>query len=136
MITSSGDATTVWYNYALTTAGTIVDENATQAQPATNTDTATESICPKGWALPSSEQIYTIAPNSGSSAAYVPVFLPVVGGYISNGVVNGETTTAYYYGSEAKNGAQRGVIRFNSDKLNAAVNARRGGYYIRCVQKS
>ena len=134
--TSSGDIATAWYNYVLTSAGTIFDENATKTQPATNTDTATESICPKGWTLPSNTQIHTIAPNTGSSAAYVPVFLPTLGGYYSNGVQNSETVGTFYVGREAVDGARRGAMRYYNDRLNATSQPRRGGYPIRCVQKS
>ncbi|MBR3252724.1 hypothetical protein IKF84_01485, partial [Candidatus Saccharibacteria bacterium] len=54
---------TVWYNYGTATAGTIVDTSSTSN--ANNTNVSTESVCPKGWTLPTIAQTRTIGPDTG-----------------------------------------------------------------------
>ena len=132
VIKTSGDLSTVWYNYVLASAGTILDENTTSSSPANNTATATESVCPKGWTLPSTAQIRTIG---DSKATYIPDFSPVLGGHYYNGSLYSDTT-GRSWGSEAYNGARRYLIYYDDAKLYNSSFYRRGGIYIRCVQKS
>ena len=122
----SGDLPTNWYNYTLATAGTIIDENTTQSTPATNTTKATESICPKGWTLPSKTQI--------DSQRDVASFSPVLGGYYSNGTLNNEATQGIWWGSEAYVGATRYRLLYNDSSLSTGNSYRHSGRYIRCVQ--
>ena len=131
-ITSSGDLPTNWYNYVLATAGTIVDKNTSSENPVTNTNPATESICPRGWMLPNNTQIQSIGDNSST---YISSFSPVLGGRYINGSIGNETTHGYWWGSEAYNGAARYSLYYNSDvKLYLNNYFRYTGYYIRCVQ--
>ena len=134
-IAVSGDLPTNWYNYTLATAGTIIDENTTQQNPATNTDTATESICPKGWVLPSRAQTLSIGPSSGSST-YVSVFSPVLGGnYTSGGGLKNENLGGFWWSSDAYGGARRYRLDYSDNNLKSYYNGQRhNGYYIRCVQ--
>ena len=125
-IVISGDLPTNWYNYTLATAGTIIDENTTQSTPATNTTKATESICPKGWTLPSKTQI--------DSQRDVASFSPVLGGYYFNGTLYNETTHGFWWGSEAYIGAVRYAMGYNGSSLYTDLNVRRAGRYVRCVQ--
>ena len=133
IIRTSGDITTAWYNYVLATAGTISDENTTSSSPATNTTTATESICPKGWALPSDTQIRSIDKNTGS---YISSFSPVLGGYYYSGILSYEDTRGYWWSSTAYNGVVRRALGYDNSALYTTSGVRRNGYYIRCVQKS
>ncbi|MBQ3441540.1 hypothetical protein IJG27_04535 [Candidatus Saccharibacteria bacterium] len=129
-ISSSGDLPTNWYNYALASAGTIVEENTTSSNPATNIDPATESICPKGWTLPDLTQIQSIGNNT---SAYVSSFYPVLGGGYSSGTLNNEATHGYWWGSEAYRGATRYRLDYNGS-LYTYDGSRRSGLYVRCVQ--
>ncbi|MBQ3441248.1 hypothetical protein IJG27_02980, partial [Candidatus Saccharibacteria bacterium] len=88
-IKALGDLPTNWYNYALASAGTIIDENTTSSNPAANTTAATESICPKGWTLPNKTQISSIGSSSGSTT-YISIFSPVPGGSYYNSNLNDE----------------------------------------------
>ena len=122
---------TSWYNYTLASAGTIYDENIpTQENPANNTTTATESICPKGWTLPSNAQI-----DSNKNAA---LFSPVLGGIYGGGNLNSKDKQGRWWGSEAYTGPIRWTVDFNDTNTNPGRGRfyRSAGYYIRCVQAS
>ena len=123
---SGGD--TVWYNYILATAGTIIDENTDSEHPATNTTTATESICPKGWTLPTKIQI--------DSQRNIASFSPVLGGYYSNGTLYDEDTRGVWWGSTAYNSALRYGLLYNGSSLYTSYYRRLDGRYVRCVQAS
>ena len=110
----------------MATAGTIIDENATSSNPATNTTTATESICPKGWTLPSKTQT--------DSQKDITSFSPVPGGYYGNGTLYDEATFGYWWVSEAYNGAVRYLLRYNGSSLYTNRGNRPDGFYVRCVQ--
>ena len=127
-IVSSGDLPTNWYNYTLASAGTIIDEDTTSSSPATNTADSTESICPKGWTLPSNTQI-----DSQRDAAN---FSPVLGGGYGSGALYNEATLGQWWGSEAYNGAARFRLYYNGSGLYTSNSRRYSGFYIRCVQAS
>ena len=122
------DTNTVWYNYALASAGTITGTN--------NTTTATQSICPKGWTLPSKDQIDTIGGASPGSSTYVPSFSPVLGGRYSYGTLYSESTYGFWWGSTASNGAGRYHLGYNGSSLYTNDSIRSNGFYIRCIQAS
>ena len=125
-IVSSEDLPTNWYNYTLATAGTIVDKNTSSSNPATNTVKATESVCPKGWTLPSKSQI--------DSQRNVASFSPILGGTYGNGRLNNEATHGLWWGSEAYNGATRYSLSYNGGNLHNGYYVRNNGFYVRCVQ--
>ena len=125
-IVSSGDLPTNWYNYTLASAGTIIDEDTTSSNPATNMDKATESICPKGWTLPAKTQI--------DGQRDVSSFSPLLGGHYENSKLNSEATRGYWWGSEASSSAKRYNLLYNGSSLYTSGITRRCGLYIRCVQ--
>ena len=125
-IISSGDLPTNWYNYALASAGTIVDKNTTSSNLATNTDKATESVCPRGWTLPSKTQI--------DSQTDIASFFPVLGGSYGNGTLDNEATRGSWWGSEAYDGAVRYRLSYDGSSLSTRSGRRHVGYYVRCVQ--
>ena len=137
-IATSGDLPTVWYNYTLATAGTIIDENTSSSSPATNTTTATESICPKGWTLPSQSQNLTIGTTFANNPdpAYVGIFSPVLGGDFHAGIIYTETTRGSWWSSVAHLDALRHVLRFTGIGLYNGNLYREYGVYIRCIQAS
>ena len=120
---------TVWYNYVTASAGTIIDENTTSDNPVTNTNPTTESICPKGWALPSKTQI--------DSNKDVTNFLPVLGGGYYNGALRDEDTYGGWWGATVDVATRRYGVFYNGTSLTTTSGLRRGyGRYIRCVQAS
>ena len=118
--------------YAIASAGTIVNKNSSDESG--NLNTATESVCPKGWTLPSAKQISTIGPSGGSST-YVTGFNPVLGGGYVNSTLNGEATRGFWWGSETYGGADRYYLIYNSSVLSSNYNHRNIGLYIRCVSE-
>ena len=135
---------TTWYNYSLATAGTIIDENTDSEHPATNITTAIESICPKGWTLPSGGRIRSIAPLEPGLATYIPIFAPVHGGLYNNGELSNESTNGYWWSSSTSGskGARREYINYNTGTtypdgtLYVGGSYRHSGRYIRCIQAS
>ena len=113
----------MWYNYAIASAGTIVEPTTTD--DVTNTNAATESVCPKGWTLPTTKQIDA---NRDTAS-----FSPVLGGYYGNGTLYDEATYVRWWGSEASNGARRYRLGYNGS-LYTYDGSRRSGLYVRCVQ--
>ena len=125
-IVISGDLPTNWYNYTLATAGTIIDKNTTSTNPATNINSATESICPKGWTLPNKTQI--------DSQRNIASFSPVLGGNYGYGTLYDEDTRAYWWGSTAYSGARRYLLYYYGSSLYTYYSYRHNGLYVRCVQ--
>ena len=128
---------TVWYNYTIASADTIIDENTDSDHPATNTATATESICPKGWTLPTVTQTRTIGPNSGSTT-YISILSPVLGGDYMIGELKREDKYGYFWNSTAASGSalKRNDLYYDGSILSNASKSRHSGAYIRCVQAS
>ena len=89
-------------------------------------NTATESVCPKGWTLPSIKQI--------DSNRDVANFSSVLGGQYNNGTLNDETTRGYWWGSETKSGAGRYRLGYTNGFF-TSNGIRYNGNYIRCVSE-
>ena len=120
---------TGWYNYAAASAGTITDTS--------NTVISTESICPKGWSLPTVAQTRIIGPDDGSTT-YTTNFSPVQGGYYNDGTLDNESTRGGWWGSTASttyNGARRYYLRYDDSSLYTGYGYRYNGLYIRCVSE-
>ena len=129
-IAGSGDLPTTWYNYVLASAGTIANINSDDTTG--NITTATESVCPKGWVLPSQTQTQSIG---NDTSTYVANFNPVLGGYYGNGTLADISTRGSWWSSTAYNGGGRHRLVYNDNNLLYSLTARRyNGYYIRCVQ--
>ena len=124
IIRISGDLPTIWYNYVLASANTLIDGDTTPENPAPNTTKATESICPKGWTLPNYVQV--------GSNRNPTNFFPVLGGYYGNGSLGSESTHGLWWGSEANDGGNRYNLVYNNS-LYTGSNSRYNGFYIRCV---
>ena len=92
-------------------------------------NTATESVCPKGWTLPSKTQI--------DGQRNINSFSPVLGGNYGSGTLHGKATYGYWWGSEAYNGARRYLLYYNGSNLSLYTghNTREDGFYVRCVSE-
>ena len=111
--------------YAIASAGTIVNKSSTDESG--NLNTATESVCPKGWTLPTTKQI-----DNNRSATE---FSLIQGGGYSNGTLLNEATYGVWWGSEAYNGARRYSLRYDGSSLYTVSGLRYNGFYVRCVSK-
>ena len=109
---------TVWYNYAAATAGTITGVD--------NTGTQTYDICPKGWRLPSLDEMAQI---KGRVKAFYPI---AAHGYI-NGVFN-ESLTGRWWSSTVINATRRGNLYYTGAALGTnSATTRYYGISMRCV---
>ena len=109
----------------IASAGTIVEPNITDN--ATNMNTATESVCPKGWTLPTTKQIEINRDTAN--------FSPVLGGAYVSGTLSSETTYGLWWANEAYNGARRYLLGYNGSSLYTGRDYRHSGFYIRCVSE-
>ena len=92
-----------------------------------NTNTATESVCPKGWTLPTTKQI--------DNNRDITNFHPILGGYYRNSVLTNETAHANWWSSEAYTGTLRYLLHYNVSGLYTNSYYRHIGFYIRCVSE-
>ena len=92
-------------------------------------------ICPKGWTLPSVEQIRSIGPDAGSTT-YVSNFSPVLGGNYANGKLYFESTRGFWWGSTMFDGAARYLLYYYGSSLYTYNVDRVDGFYVRCIQAS
>ena len=139
---SNSDTTGVWYNYYATTAGTIATSS--------NTNPATEDICPSGWHLPSGPNttvdtdINKLIGNttSGSQDATdgLIAFEAVTGGYYNNDGMVHSTGYGYYWQSTAATDVRyRHILRYNSSNsqfIGDNSGGRQIGIFVRCIKSS
>ena len=90
-------------------------------------NTATESVCPKGWTLPTIKQLDNNRDTTN--------FSPILGGDYGNGTLYDEATYGVWWGSEAYGGARRYYLRYDGSSLHTSNSTRRNGFYIRCVSE-
>ena len=90
-------------------------------------NTATESLCPNGWTLPTYKQIDANRDIDG--------FSPVLGGDYVNGALYNEDPHGFWWGSTASNGAMRYRLSYNGSSLYTNGSVRLNGLYIRCVSE-
>ncbi|MBR3252586.1 hypothetical protein IKF84_00735 [Candidatus Saccharibacteria bacterium] len=91
---------------------------------------------PKGWTLPSKDQIDSLSGGESGSSIYLSNFLPVLGGYYNNGTLNGESNIGFWWGATMYDGAVRYSLDYNGSNLYTYSITRHRGYYIRCIQAS
>ena len=89
-------------------------------------NTATESVCPKGWTLSTTKQIDA---NRDTAS-----FAPVLGGSYGNGKLYSESTDGLWWGSDASSSARRRYLDYRDGNLYTTVASRPNGLYVRCVQ--
>lgn len=120
LIHKSADSTIgTWYNYAATSANTI--------KGSSNTNSATQSLCPAGWRLPTGNEQADIA-------SYKTEYSPITSGRYWNGSL-GLTTTGLWWSSTAYDAINRYDLRYTNNTLysNGPDAPRVAGFYIRCI---
>ena len=113
-----------WYNFAAVTAGTIAG--------ASGNAEATESICPKGWKLPTSTQYSNLISYAGST---VSVFEPVWGGHINDHVLKVPESSAGYWASSTGDTIYRPIGWYRDTFTVNSGGYRAAGYNTRCVMR-
>ena len=121
-IHNSGNSTYgYYYNYCAASAGTICN---------TTEQDATYSICPKGWKLPTMDEISTITGTN-----YVSAFSPVAGGNYRNGI-NVGTNWGYWWSSTAYNSNDQYLFYYNQNNLSSLTYFKTLGPSVRCIRSS
>ena len=118
----------VWYNYAATSAKTILTSS--------NTNEATEDICPAGWHLPNHD--YTKPAGSvnslvGISSVGVAAFQPATGGLYDGGSIS-YPSSGRWWSSTTSTTDNRYYLDYYGGSLNTGGDLRYCGMYIRCVR--
>ena len=122
----NNDNSTVWFNYAATTAMTIAGSN--------NTNKAEHSLCPKNWTLPSKQQ---------GAAVMEYDFNPVTGGaYYTGSVRSYDLPYGYWYMNEESNGGtNREILAYSQNNQQYDPYGywhwytRAMGLFVRCVAR-
>lgn len=118
-------ATGVWYNYAAASAGTITGDS--------NTDIATESICPGGWTLPNSTQIINLASALGGDPSS---FGPIAGGAYYNGILYSYGDFGSWWSTAPASAEWRETLDYEGGDLwGDGQGSRAFGFFVRCVLK-
>ena len=99
----------------------------------TGTSQSTQSICPKGWMLPSQSQFQQLINSglSGSDFMNAPYYL-LRGGYL-DGSLDNAGSGGYYWSSTPNGSRLTYFLSFISGYVNAGANYRYYGRSVRCV---
>ena len=110
-----------YYNYCAASAGTVCNDTTRQD--------ATQSICPKGWKLPTLDQFEGIT-NQRSA------FSPVDSGYYYSGSLGGTGSYGRWWSATAYNSYNQYRLYYEDGSLGAIDGNKRGGLSVRCVRSS
>ena len=109
-----------YYNYCTASAGTVCSQ--TQAN-------ATQDICPKGWRLPSNDEIRGIT-------SYSSAFSPVYSGTYSNGSLSDTGSYGFWWSATASNSTNQYFLRYLGGNLGTYNNAKVLGFSVRCIRST
>ena len=145
----------ILYNWYAATAGTGTADLVSAS--ATNTTDATDSICPKGWQLPTggtsnktngNSNLYSFynllttnyavpASQDGSVTMRTAPLSFILSGYYYNGGLNHESTIGDYWSSSAytSNTQTYTMALYNNSVVPQNYSAKYGGRAIRCVAR-
>ena len=113
-----------YYNYCAASAGTVCDDTTRQ--------NASQSICPKGWELPTKAQFDAIAGNSSYSSAFSPVY----SGSYSNGSLYDTGSGGDWWSATAGNSRGQYYLDYRYGSLNTTYYNKNYGRSVRCVRSS
>ena len=113
-----------YYNYCAASAGTVCSSSSTKD--------ATQSICPKGWKLPTRAQSDAIAVNSSYSSAFSPVY----SGYYIDGSLSNTGSVGLWWSATAYNSNSQDILGYDYGSLNTVTGYKHNGLSVRCVRSS
>ena len=109
-----------YYNYCAASAGTVCSLSSAQD--------ATQDICPKGWQLP------TLNEMSGITS-YTSAFSPVLSGRYSNGSLLDTGSDGYWWSATANDSYVQYYLYYNGSSLNTGYYLRKNvGFSVRCIR--
>lgn len=109
-----------YYNYCAASAGTVCSQTETDA---------TQDICPKGWRLPTLDEMNGIR-------SYVSAFSPVYSGFYSNGSLINTGSNGYWWSATALSGVNQYFLLYRSGSLYTTSSDKSIGFSVRCIRSS
>ena len=109
-----------YYNSCATSAGTVCSQAKVDA---------TQDICPKGWRLPSNNEIRGIT-------SYSSAFSPVYSGYYNNGLLNYAGSYSYWWSATTYSNYSQYVLYYGNGSLYAADGDKYLGNSVRCIRST
>ena len=110
-----------YYNFCAASAGTNCQTSSTF-----NT---TYDICPKGWRLP------TLNEMSGITS-YSSAFSPVYSGLYVSGLLSSTGSLGYWWSATARNIGSQYTLRYNSGSLYTNDGIKTYGFSVRCIRSN
>ena len=110
-----------YYNYCAASAGTVCSSSSAQD--------ATQDICPKGWKLPTLDEMNGIR-------SYVSAFSPVHSGKYFNGSLYSTGSVGYWWSATANSGTRQYYLGYGSGSLNTDSDGKTIGFSVRCIRTS
>ena len=111
-----------YYNYCAASAGTVCSSSLAQD--------ATQDICPKGWRLP------TLNEMSGITS-YTSAFSPVLSGLYNNGSLISTGTYGYWWSATADTSSYQYGLYYDGSSLGTSYNGNKyRGFSVRCIRSS
>ena len=107
-----------YYNYCAASAGTVCSQ--TQAN-------ATQDICPKGWELPTDDEMNGIT-------SYGSAFSPVYSGGYFDGSLYGTGSNGYWWSATANSGTRQYSLYYGGGSLNTSYYYKNYGFSVRCIR--
>ena len=109
-----------YYNYCAASAGTVCSQTKADA---------TQDICPKGWRLP------TLNEMSGITS-YTSAFSPVYSGYYYDGSLSSTGSRGYWWSATAYSSNNQYTLYYSGSSLHTLYLYKRNGYPVRCIRSS
>ena len=109
-----------YYNYCAASAGTVCSQ--TQAN-------ASQDICPKGWRLPTYNEMSGIT-------SYSSAFSPVLSGRYLNGSLISAGSRGYWWSATAYNSDDQYLLNYNGSILYTSRSGKTVGFSVRCIRSS
>ena len=110
-----------YYNYCAASAGTVCNDT-------TNQD-ATQDICPKGWRLPTRNEMNGIT-------SYTSAFSPVLSGRYNNSTLSSTGSYGYWWSATANDSNSQYYLSYNGSSLNTSDVSKRVGFSVRCIRST
>ena len=112
-----------YYNYCAASAGTVCSD-AVEAQD------AVQDICPKGWRLPTLNEINNIT-------SYSSTFSPVLNGYYANGTLKDADPYGLWWSATAYNRySQYNLVYYSGSLVTSSNGGKTLGSSVRCIRSN
>ena len=109
-----------YYNYCAASAGTVC------SRPQAN---ATQDICPKGWRLPTFNEMSGIT-------GYASAFSPVLSGNYYNGTLVGTGSHGVWWSATAYSSISQYRLYYDGSSLDTGENSKPRGFSVRCIRNN